>query len=178
MYHFTCRACGKRFTQEAGGWKYCSMECRFWSKVRKTRTCWLWQAYVDDAGYGRFSNDHPLAHVFAYELTNGEIADGLELDHTCRNRACVNPAHLEPVTHLENMLRGEIVWRVRQQQPHCPKGHLYTAETTITHRPNGEPHRRCRICRKEFDAAKYQRRKLMNSVPAGTRPGETKTPAA
>lgn len=166
MPNFTCRTCKIQFSREITGFKYCSLDCKFWSKIEKTETCWLWKAGCDDAGYGRFSNDHPLAHVCAYEMRHGTVPEGLEVDHLCRNRSCVNPDHLEAVTHLENMTRGEVPWRVKQKQTHCPNGHPFTEEDTIFLNPQGKKHRRCRICRKEFDAAKYKRRKLLDMATA------------
>jgi hypothetical protein len=84
-------------------------EERFWPKVCKTETCWLWTAFKNRDGYGRFNaggNQPVLVHRFAYELLVGPIAEGLELDHLCRVRACVRPEHLEPVPHRENLRRG------------------------------------------------------------------------
>jgi hypothetical protein len=81
---------------------------RFWAKVEKTDGCWFWRARIIATGYGSFSLDgrKVMAHRFAYELLVGPIPEDLELDHLCRVRHCVNPAHLEPVTHRENILRG------------------------------------------------------------------------
>lgn len=82
---------------------------RFWSKVNKTETCWLWTAALDRHGYGVFGvakgRGSARAHRVAYELVNGPIPGSLPLDHLCRVRACVNPAHLEPVTVAENNRR-------------------------------------------------------------------------
>jgi hypothetical protein len=82
-----------------------TIEKRFWSKVDKTPTCWLWTAGKFTQGYGNFtvSGKSVKAHRFAYELLRGAIPDGLDLDHKCRNRACVNPAHLRPATRKQNM---------------------------------------------------------------------------
>jgi hypothetical protein len=81
---------------------------RFWSKVDRTGDCWKWTAGLTGSGYGRFRWDggEVAAHRFAYELLVGAIPDGLQIDHLCRNRACVNPAHMEPITQRENILRG------------------------------------------------------------------------
>ena len=73
---------------------------RFWAKVNKTDGCWEWSGAINTGGYGSFWNGirEVKAHRFAYELLCEQIRDGLTLDHLCRNRSCVNPAHLEPVT--------------------------------------------------------------------------------
>lgn len=107
------------------------------------RDCWNWPARVDRDGYGRvmWNGRSCLAHRVAYEVMSGPIPDGLQLDHLCRNRACVNPAHLEPVTQAENAARG-----VYARQTHCVAGHEYTPENTYL-RPNGN--RDCRACIRE-----------------------------
>src|SRR4051812_13783907 len=77
--------------------------------------CWLWTGTLTDHGYGILENGHGAgkgAHVVSYELHVGKIPEGLELDHLCRVRCCVNPRHLEPVTHYENMRRG-VAWTWR-----------------------------------------------------------------
>lgn len=82
---------------------------RFWEKVLKTDSCWNWTAAKTGDGYGKFGIKPKLlidAHRFSYQTLVGEIPCGLELDHLCRNPGCVNPEHLEAVTHSENILRG------------------------------------------------------------------------
>lgn len=82
---------------------------RFWSKVERGAGCWEWQAARNEKGYGIFSHAKKTlrAHRFAYEAAHGEIADGLHVDHLCRNPACCNPAHLEAVSPQENTARGD-----------------------------------------------------------------------
>ncbi len=84
---------------------------RFWPKVNKTDTCWLWQAGCDKDGYGAFKyNDAPgKAHTFSYLLHNKRVPRGMVIDHLCRNPRCVNPEHLEMVSHRENVVRGATV---------------------------------------------------------------------
>lgn len=126
---------------------------RFWPKVDRSGgpdACWPWIAFTH-LGYGRImSCTHPphslRAHRVAYELLVGPIPDGLVLDHLCRNRACVNPAHMEPVTRGENVRRGVgMVWQVAAAKTHCKHGHAFTAENT---RRTSRGYRRCRACRR------------------------------
>lgn len=118
--------------------------------------CWLWIGSYDRNGYGRFWADggHTQAHIISYEEENGPVPEGLELDHKCRVRCCVNPQHLEPVTHAENILRGlapGIAGSWFRDRTHCPQGHPYDdANTHHCHRigVNGKvhAHRNCRMC--------------------------------
>lgn len=87
----------------AAGW--CNPEAeRFWSKVDKTGDCWFWTATVNNSGYGTYWLDgkYVLAHRHTYALANGEIPDGIFIDHTCYAHHCVNPAHLRAATRKEN----------------------------------------------------------------------------
>lgn len=71
--------------------------------------CWLWTGCITKGGYGSFRNEHGKtenSHKWAYKVFIGPVPEGLELDHLCRNRACVNPNHLEPVTRSQNTVRG------------------------------------------------------------------------
>jgi hypothetical protein len=121
-----------------------TMEERFWAKVDKTDTCWLWTGYTCK-GYGQFCGrpGTRAAHRITYEILVGPIPQGMDLDHLCRVRACCNPAHLEPVTRRENLVRGETLIARQVALIHCPQGHPYDeANTFIT----SAGRRHCRAC--------------------------------
>lgn len=113
--------------------------------------CWEWTGHITRKGYGDFSfcGRSRLAHQASYMMFIGPIPVGLEIDHLCRVRHCVNPDHLEAVTHAENLRRA-----VRVPRTHCTHGHEYTPENTIRTKVHGTNRlvRRCRICYK----AKWQ----------------------
>ena len=112
-----------------------SVEERFWAKVDKNGLggCWLWTASRMGLGYGVFyrKGQSRMAHRGAYELFIGPIPEGLELDHLCRVHHCVNPDHLEPVTHRENNMRG-IRGTGPLRQTHCRRGHPFDEVNTYT----------------------------------------------
>lgn len=130
---------------EKTGIEWCdSSKEAFLSKIRKDPNgCWIWTAAINGNGYGRFREWS--AHRFSWLLHKGEVPAGLYLDHLCRNRACVNPDHLEPVTNQENTQRGGR----GDLMTHCPKGHPRDNEWS---QGNGEGKRTCRACRQERDA--------------------------
>lgn len=128
------------------------VEGRFWRKVTVTTAngCLLWTGALNTNGYGVFRVDSRtlvLAHRYAYELIVGSIPAGCELDHECRARKCVNPSHLEPVTHRENVLRGESFAARNAQATHCVNGHAFDAKNTIV-RVHGW--RGCRACDRQY----------------------------
>lgn len=111
--------------------------------------CWIWKRNKRD-GYGRLKHNGALAnaHRVAYELWVGPIPEELQIDHLCRNRACINPAHLEPVTHAENMRRGATKGGALGPPPvtHCKHGHEFTPENTGWCAGDREGQRYCRKC--------------------------------
>lgn len=118
--------------------------------------CWEWTGHLDQDGYGHYGKSGRLVHRMIWEILVGPIAPGLHLDHVCRNRRCVNPDHLEPVTSEVNARRTPKGMKGRhgnspkgsdhpnRQKTHCPRGHQYVAENTAT---NARGARICRTCR-------------------------------
>ena len=127
---------------------------RFWSKVQVNADtgCWEWTAATNPAGYGKLRMSKPRrlehAHRLAYETLVHPIRNGLHCDHLCRVRHCVNPAHIEPVTMRENLVRGkpgqEVCAALQRNKTHCPRGHAYSSENTSVRRGS----RTCRTCAK------------------------------
>jgi hypothetical protein len=117
-------------------------EAAFFRRVRVVGECWEWTGARERKGYGRFRSQP--AHRWSYELLRGEIPEGLFLDHLCRNRACVNPWHLEPVTNRVNILRGVSFAAINAHKTHCIRGHEFTPENTYMSTKG----RNCRACMK------------------------------
>lgn len=139
-----------------------TLDERLWAKIEKapdSEGCWQWTASTSSAGYARFfvNGKTRQASRVVYEHFVGPIPQGLELDHLCRNTACVNPEHLEPVTHAENVRRGDLALGIRSAVTHCKNGHEFTPENTASRLRNGSVHRRCRKCNVQFVTAHRRR---------------------
>lgn len=134
----------------------------FWARVNKTDTCWLWTGGTNgERGYGQHTaanGRHVYAHRRSFELANGPIADGLVIDHVCRTRLCVNPAHLEAVTMRENSIRGAHPSYVAHREDRCQKGHPFTEANTKWQGPADRPTRCCRTCVRERARERFARR--------------------
>lgn len=124
--------------------------------------CWLWTGSITKDGYGkcrpRDKRTVTSAHRVVWESHHGQIPSGTEMDHLCRTRCCVNPAHLEPVSHADNIRRGLAPGATAKRHKsitHCPHGHEYTTENTGLKRDwrvPGRMNRYCRTCVRERGA--------------------------
>lgn len=143
---------------------------RFWGKVEFGPSdefpyrCWRWAATLKANGYGMFllgGRKNPKAwhvHRLAYELLRGPIPEGLTIDHLCRNRACVNPLHMEPVSNRENILRGMSPSAKQARQTVCRRaGH------PLVLRGNGK--RFCAECHREDRRRWYRKRRPPERLP-------------
>lgn len=145
---------------------------RFWAKTTSgAGGCWIWTGADDGYGYGSLSVGSRAngtkravrAYRYAYERIVGSVPEGLQLDHLCRVRRCVNPAHLEPVTRRVNLLRGMTITRANAEKTHCPRQHPYdSANTYVTKRGT----RACRACSRLHQA----RRRMGGTAPLAAGP--------
>lgn len=131
----------------------------FWRRVCFAGDCWEWYGPRDPLGYGRCTvtiegTRQQLAHRVSYYFLVGELPE--ELDHLCRNPACVNPDHLEPVSHRDNTRRGYSPHGLAARQVQCVRGHPYDQQNTMYVRHGNGVQRVCRICRRE-SLTRYRR---------------------
>ena len=138
-------------------------EVRFWRHVDDTGTCWVWTASIRPDGYGEFRAGRLVkAHRFAYEHLIGPVPDGLHLDHLCRNRACVNPEHLDPVPNAVNIRRAWDHKHAQRPPRVAPAGVKHGVKSTYdTHGCRCDP---CRDAAAAHNAATYARRKAARAV--------------
>ncbi len=128
---------------------------RFWSKVAVNdgTHCWEWTAAKDGKGYGKYyvggGRVLATAHRFAFLTLVGESNSTLDADHLCRNRACVNPAHIEMVTRQVNTVRGDGPAAVNYAKTHCHLGHPLEGENLKIGQRNDHARRSCRTCLRE-----------------------------
>jgi hypothetical protein len=131
---------------------------RFWAKVEKTPSCWIWHGSRQPRNYGTFKvgGFAVLAHKFIWEMMFGPVPEGLELDHKCRVHSCVNPSHLEPVPHKVNVYRGVSFIPLQAIQTHCKRGHLLAGENLKKTKKG----RTCLTCIRLSYPAKYRRKPI------------------
>lgn len=133
----------------------------FWNRVEVIpfHPCWEWIGCKNEAGYGLYRKQR--AHIVSYLRTGKHIPEGLQLDHLCRNRGCVNPFHLEPVTLVQNVMRGVGPTAVNATKTHCLNGHEFTEKNTRLYKSKhtkGQTWRACRQCAREYVKRKYWER--------------------
>ena len=163
MPWFVCEICGKSFwklpSQVRGKMRFCSWYCykesfgpaidRFKSKtVPGENGCILWAGRLNEDGYGQFDVGGKSigAHIFAFEQAHGPVPEGLQLDHKCRVRHCVNEDHLRAVTSAVNILCGEVIAAVNARKTHCIHGHELNDANVYLVKVGKYRLRQCREC--------------------------------
>lgn len=138
---------------------------RFWTLVNKTEDCWMWMGARSNTGYGTFWDGQ--RNVYAHRFAYGDVPNGLQIDHLCRVRLCVNPAHLEAVTSRENTLRGVSPPSINILKTVCLRGHALSGDNLIVYWKG----RKCRECQRWWNlkwAAKRTRLRTALRTPTTT----------
>lgn len=140
---------------------------RFWNNVSATSAegCWNWNGPISIYGYGRLMESvgnrktkQLMAHRFAYEEVIGKIEEGMTIDHVCRNKSCVNPAHMEIVTRGENSTRAHSKNMNAMRDNCCIRGHKIEGENVVLEkRKNGSQRKRCKACAKLRDSKRSRK---------------------
>jgi hypothetical protein len=146
------------------------IEERLWPQVEKTESCWLFKGPLNWLGYGEVYIGGKTKHVHrvVYELMVGPIPNGLSIDHLCRVRHCVNPAHLEPITTRENVLRGIGITAQNARKTHCKRGHEFTPENTYVFPSGGRACRTCRLMHSRlYERARVRDRRRLEEAVRG-----------
>ncbi len=140
--------------------KHKIIEQRILDKVEYTETCWKWTGGRNSDGYGQcwHNNKQQRVHRVFYEFYKGTISKGLVIDHLCRNRACVNPEHLQAVTVRVNTERGESIVAKYMKATHCIHGHEFSVENT-TFSKSKKGGRRCKQCGRDWYKNNYDKEK-------------------
>lgn len=141
------------------GWVDAQGEGRFWNRVRKIEGgCWIWEGCISSNGYGKLRHRGLMesAHRISFIISNKRtIPPNLVIDHICRNRACVNPAHLRLLTSAQNLLCGQGTPARNARKTHCKRGHEFTPENTKLKPRHGKLERSCRQCTREMKKLRY-----------------------
>lgn len=130
-----------------------------WDRILVVNNCWEWQGCITSGGYAKFKRDY--LHRLMYELFFGNIPEGLEIDHLCRNRRCVNPIHLQAVTRRVNVLRGISLSAQQARRTHCIRGHPLFG---LNLAKGAKGKRQCRICRNVSSRMKWKKHKERYNV--------------